>query len=488
MSALAPRVRRELRSQLREHFGFRQFRPGQAEAIAATLEGADTLVIMPTGSGKSLCFQLPGLALEGMTVVVSPLIALMKDQADRLREMGQQVAVFNSSVSQAEWTESESAVRDGTAQFVYSTPERMADPAFRDLLRGRTIDLFVVDEAHCVSQWGHDFRPEFLSLGVAIEDLGRPPILALTASATPDVIDDILAQLKMRDAEIVHTGFYRPNLRVAVQESPGDQRKQPLLLETLRRSEGSGIVYAATVAAVKRIAEFLQSNGFEAALYHGQLGARARHAAQDAFMEGRLTTIVATNAFGLGIDKPDIRYVIHYQFPGAVEPYYQEIGRAGRDGNPSVCTLLYDPEDRRLQRFFQGKRYPDDSDLVNAYHALKSLSERGSTPTFDEIQAISPLSKTRTKICLALFENRGIVVREKRTRYRLADTGLTRDQLERVGRSYKERGERDQIRLQQMIEYAEGPGCRWRRLLDYFDRQELPEERCGHCDRCGAGP
>ncbi len=449
------------------------------------MDGRDTLAVMPTGSGKSVCFQLPALELEGMTVVVSPLIALMKDQAEHLRRCGAAVAVLNSACSAEEARTAEAAVAAGGKDlFVYTTPERLAKPEFRQLLRRRPIDLFVVDEAHCVSQWGHDFRPEYLTLGEAIDDLGHPPVLALTATATRDVIDDILTHLRIPDAEVVHTGFYRHNLGLAVVPARGDGGKRARLLELLAGARGAGIVYCATVKAVDELTEYLTAQGIEAASYHGRMAAKRRSEAQDAFMAGRLRALAATNAFGLGIDKPDIRFVIHYHLPGTVEAFYQEFGRAGRDGEPGRCTLLYDPADAKLQRFFQSGRGPDESDLVNAYHALCRVAGGTGAPSLKNVRAVSPVPPGRFRACLAVFTERGIVRREARDGYRLLAPDLTRDELVRAAQSHKERVERDRVKVRQMVEYAEGLGCRWRALLDYFGSDELPDGRCGRCDRC----
>jgi ATP-dependent DNA helicase RecQ len=474
----------QLRDRIRDYFGFRKFRPGQAEAVNSALQGRDTLVVMPTGSGKSLCFQLTAIALEGITVVVSPLIALMKDQVDHLLDNGIWAVGMNSTLTPPQQVAAEKDIVRGRASIVYATPERLADPRFRELLKARKVELFVVDEAHCVSQWGHDFRPDYLALNEAIDDLGRPPVMALTATATPDVIEDILAQLRMPDAEVVHTGFYRANLELNVIHAQGEAEKHALLLEQLQRTDGTGIIYSATIKAVEELTAFLKSAGLEVDGYHGRLSARRRAEAQDRFMADEFKALVATNAFGLGIDKRDIRFVLHYHLPGTTEAFYQEFGRAGRDGDRASSALLYDPADRKLLRFFQAKSYPDGDDLNNAHHTLKLLHQRPQPPTLPEILAIAPLSAGRMKVCLSLFTARGIVRYETGGRYRLLRPDMTRDEVVRSGQSYRDRQERDRRKHQEMVGYAEGRGCRWQTLLGYFGGEGLPDERCGNCDHC----
>lgn len=474
-----------LRKQLREHFGFKKFRPGQLEAVRTAMEGSDAVIIMPTGSGKSLCFQLPALALPGTTIVVSPLIALMKDQADALREKGIPAVVVNSTLPAAERPRILAAIRAEEYDFVYTTPEQLARPDMRELLADIKVDLFVVDEAHCVSQWGHDFRPDYLALGQAVDAIReRPPVLALTATATQDVIADILTRLGIPDAEVVHTGFYRPNLTLVVRHAEGDAAKRTRLLDLVRESDGTGIVYAATVKAVDELAEFLADWGIPVAAYHGRLSPKKRGEAQDRFMAGGVKAMVATNAFGLGIDKPDIRFVVHYHLPGTVEAFYQEFGRAGRDGEPATGVLLYDPADQKLQRFFGTGRYPDEADLVNSYHAVNRLADNPDPPTLAEVQAISPVPKAKLKVCLDLLAVRGVLRPEPGGRYKVVRRGLDRDQVAREGRAYRDREERDATKLAQLVEYAEGKGCRWQHVLGYFGDDTLPAGKCGHCDEC----
>jgi ATP-dependent DNA helicase RecQ len=475
----------QLHRKLREHFGFRQFRPGQVEAVRAALAGRDTLVLMPTGSGKSLCFQLPALEMHGTTIVVSPLIALMKDQVDQLRQRGIVAHEINSSLSAEERREAEHSIASGKPQFIYTTPEQLAVPEFRSLLKMQPIDMFVVDEAHCVSQWGHDFRPEYLALGQAIDDLGRPPVLGLTATSTEEIIDDVLLALRIPEAEIIHTGFYRSNLHLSVAAAPGDAAKQEHLVKMLRETEGTGIIYAATIKAVEAVTAHLEQQGFAVESYHGRMAAKRRSQIQDRFMLGELKAMVATNAFGLGIDKSDIRFVTHYHLPGNMESFYQEFGRAGRDGALAYGTLLFDHNDLQLQRFFRTRRFPDDTDIVNTHHALSRLMERPQRPTLAELEAIAPLPKTRLKVCLDLMINRRIVAIESGKHYHLLKPEMTREELARAGQSYKERQERDQIRQQQMSAYAESRNCRWHAVLKYFDSEdELTNAQCGHCDRC----
>ncbi|HEX3313494.1 MAG TPA: ATP-dependent DNA helicase RecQ [Gemmataceae bacterium] len=473
-----------LHERIRNYFGFRKFRPGQAEAVESALGGRDTLVVMPTGSGKSLCFQLTALARDGITIVVSPLISLMKDQVDNLIDNGVWAVGMNSTLTPQQQAAAEKDIRLGRASIVYVTPERLADPKFRELLKTTKVEQFVVDEAHCVSQWGHDFRPDYLVLSEAIDDLGRPPVMALTATATPDVIEDILAQLRIPDAEVVHTGFYRANLELNVIHVRGQSEKRSLLLDQIRQTEGTGIIYSATTKAVDELTAFLKSSGLEAGAYHGRLSASRRAEAQDRFMADEFKALVATNAFGLGIDKPDIRFVTHYHLPGTTEAFYQEFGRAGRDGDRAFSSLLYDPEDRKLLRFFQTKSYPSGDDLNNAHHTLKLLHKRPQAPTLAEIQAISPLSAGRMKVCLSLFTARGIVRYETGGHYRLLCPNMTREDLARTGQSYRDRQDRDLRKHQEIVEYAEGRGCRWQMLLGYFGGERLPDDRCGHCDHC----
>jgi RecQ family ATP-dependent DNA helicase len=325
----------QARRVLADQFGFDDFQFRQFEPIQQVLRGRDTLVVMPTGSGKSLVYQFPALVLEGLTVVVSPLIALMKDQQDKLQAQGVDALAVHSHLTTREARAVDEAIASGGGDILYVTPERFRDREFFEMLLQRTVSLFVVDEAHCVSQWGHDFRPDYLTLGAVVRRLGRPPVLALTATATAEVRDDIVRQLAMREPHVTITGFARPNLRFEVKRTVNDAVKDEALRNLLEATPGTGAIYVATIKEAERIHEHLANKYHRKhafGLYHGKLAPAERKLAQDRFMAGELKAMVATNAFGLGIDKADIRFVAHYHFPGSVEAYYQEAGRAGRDG------------------------------------------------------------------------------------------------------------------------------------------------------------
>jgi len=338
-------------------FRLAQFRPGQREVTEDLLAGHDVVCVMPTGAGKSLCYQLPAVALGGLTIVVSPLIALMADQIRQLGELGVPSRLLNSSQDSAKQRETLRELHAGFAGILYVAPERFAAPSFRTLLPKLKPHLFVVDEAHCVSFWGHDFRPDYMRLAEIREALGSPVTAALTATATPQVRTDITTFLKLRSPKMHVTGFDRPNLRYASRYFPYDSDKNPALVGGLVASPGTGIIYCATRKTVEELTDFLthEISGRIICPYHAGMSQLARKTSQDCFMQDKGAVIVATNAFGMGINKPDIRFVLHYNLPGSVEAYYQEAGRAGRDGRSADCVLYHSPRDYAIQEFFIDK-------------------------------------------------------------------------------------------------------------------------------------
>jgi ATP-dependent DNA helicase RecQ len=359
-------------ASLRQHFGFDDFREGQREVVEAILAGKDAVVVMPTGSGKSLCYQLPALMLGGATLVVSPLIALMKDQVDALQARQLPATFINSSIPEREqWSRIE-ALRRGEFKLVYVAPERFRSSRFLEALRFVKVSLFAVDEAHCISTWGHDFRPDYLRLKSVIPALGKPQTLALTATATPYVRSDIVDQLGLVKPETFVSGFDRPNLTIDVVHTEKEREKVARIKRLAKTNDGSGIIYASTRKAVEQVAIELRAQGLNVSAYHAGLTDAARVRAQEDFMTGQTQMIVATNAFGMGIDKADIRFVAHYQMPGSIEAYYQEIGRAGRDGLPSSCVLLFNYADKNTHDFFIEGSYPTAELVHNIYKVLVS--------------------------------------------------------------------------------------------------------------------
>nr|HEX4318880.1 ATP-dependent DNA helicase RecQ [Kofleriaceae bacterium] len=481
-------------------FGITHFRPGQALAIRNVLAGIDTLAIMPTGAGKSLCYQLPALELPGVTLVVSPLIALMKDQHDKLAELDIEVLRLDSTLSPRDEQAALSRLSENRPCIAYVTPERLGEPRFRERLAAVRVALFVVDEAHCISQWGHDFRPAYLGLGEAVRALGKPPVLALTATAPPKVKDDILAQLGIVDAAVIDIGLNRPNLRYHVIKASSERKKQALLLRLIEKQAGCGIIYAATVKTVDALADFLWSQGVECGRYHGRMRAKDRERVQSAFMErSDPRLMVATNAFGLGVDKQDLRFVIHYNFPGSLESYYQEAGRAGRDGVPADCVLLYQPEDKRIQSFFLGGRYPTPEQTRAVAEALVASTNKrvakvgpdGEHSAEDDDLFVSvkdiaeradaPAKKAR--VVLSFLKEVGFAAEAPGARFApLATEPPSIDDLARAATRYEQKRAQDRARLAAMLRYSQSHLCRTRLLVTYFGYLDAPA--CGSCDNC----
>ncbi len=379
----APPDSAAVRGALLQHFGFESLRPGQEAALQPVLEGRDTLVVMPTGAGKSLIYQLGALLKpEGVTVVVSPLIALMKDQVDALQARGISAAYVNSSQTQNEQREVLDQLRRGELTLVYAAPERLRLASFQRRLREADVALLAVDEAHCVSQWGHDFRPDYLALATARREMGNPPCVALTATATPRVQADIAQQLDLRDPVRLVTGFNRPNLRFEVHQTATAKMKRDQLKDFLRdRQDEPGLVYVATRKDCESLAAFIRNDvGRPCEAYHAGLPDAERAHVQEQFISGRLDTVVATNAFGMGVDRGDVRFVAHWSIPSNLEAYYQEAGRAGRDGDPAVAVLFYAPQDRQLKEWFIEQGAPTKEDLrrVHSYVLRASALEGGA--------------------------------------------------------------------------------------------------------------
>ena len=487
MSALVPKVTRELtkmKGTLRDVFNLDKLRPGQAEVMRSLLEGNNTLAIMPTGAGKSLCYQLPSLHLEGTTVIVSPLISLMKDQVDKLEDAGLQAAQLNSPLNTRERQENLEQIKTANSEFIFVTPERFTTQEFLAELRKQTINFVVIDEAHCISEWGHDFRPAYLSLGAAVKSLNSPPVLALTATATPEVTADIEKQLDLGKLRVVKTGIYRPNMHFEVKRLTNEREKHEELVRMLRDCEGVGIVYCATVKAVEGLVDWVKGFDFKIEKYHGRMNAADRKLKQDAFMAGELKAIVATNAFGMGIDKPDIRFVAHYQLPGSLEAYYQEAGRAGRDGKPATCSLFFQLDDRRTQQFFLAGKRPKFDDILAVYQTLQALNAAETPVALSTVKDnANTVAEGKTRVVLSLLKELKVLKELRGSQFRLLRVDVERRELEELARLSEQKVNKDKEKLERMMQYGQSAKCRWRLLHDYFN-EEMEGERCGTCDNC----
>ena len=464
-----------------EAFGFEELRPGQREAIESVLSGRDTLAVMSTGSGKSAIYQIAGLLSKGATVVVSPLIALQADQVDDLRErLGESAAHLNSTLSAREREEALADLADDALEFLFLAPEQLANADVLSELAAADISLLVVDEAHCISEWGHDFRPDYLRLGAVIDALGHPTVLALTATAAPPVREEILERLAMRDPAVIVRGFDRPNIHLSVDRFHTANGHDRALLDRVEQAAKPGLVYVATRRRTEEIADALEERGVRALAYHAGLRDSERARAQERFMDDEVDVVVATTAFGMGIDKPNVRFVYHAEPADSVDSYFQEIGRAGRDGEPAEALLFYRVEDLGVRRFFAGTGQVDVEDIARVAEAVAEAD--GPVPP-TELQEETDLSQTKLTTAVSRLEDVGAVEVLPTGEVAEADDAPPRQAaIQGAAEAEEQRRLFDRSRIDMMRAYAELEDCRRAFLLSYFG--EPYEPPCGNCSWC----
>ncbi|SHN88238.1 ATP-dependent DNA helicase RecQ [Geodermatophilus obscurus] len=485
---------RRIRETARELLGFEAFRPGQEEATKSVVTGRDTLAVLPSGAGKSAVYQIAGQLVAGPVLVVSPLIALQRDQVGRLDELDGldgRAAQLNSALSAGDQRAALEGLADGTVRHLFLAPEQLAKPEVVEAIAKAHPALFVVDEAHCVSAWGHDFRPDYLRLGGVIEQLGHPTVLALTATAAPPVRAEIVERLGMRDARVVVAGFDRPEIRLEAEQHADAHAKEKAVLERVTALVGDGqvpgIVYSATRKGTEQIAAELADRGLRVQPYHAGLRKTDREDTQRAFMDDELDVVVATTAFGMGIDKPDTRFVVHAEPADSVDSYYQEIGRAGRDGKPALAVLVYRQEDLGLRRFFAAG-VPAEEELQQVAGLVGAAEAAGIDDGVDVRQLREETGRPATPLArdLNLLEQVSAVVLDEEGAAHPAEGAPSPGEAAAAARELAEHRERvEQSRVEMMRGYAETTECRRQFLLGYFGEQL--EQPCGNCDNCTAG-
>jgi ATP-dependent DNA helicase RecQ len=471
-----------IRKTADEVFGWAQLREGLSEAVEGLLAGRDVLAIMPTGYGKSAIYKVAGALLPGVTVIVSPLIALQDDQVAGIRARTSAAAAFavNSAQRDSANDEAWAELAAGRAEYLFLSPEQLTRDDVIERLAAANVSLFVVDEAHCVSSWGHDFRPDYLRLREAIDAVGRPVVLAMTATGSGPVRDEIIERLGLRDHLFLSRGYDRSNIRLEVQRHVEEHEKRNAVLEQIGELPKPGLLYVATHADTESYAELLAELGLRTAAYHGGLGAARRRELHEQFRDDAFDVVVATSAFGMGIDKAGIRFVLHATTPESIDEYYQEVGRSGRDGAPAIARLHYRPEDLALRKFFAGGG-PDEGRLTRVFAALRSAARPVSVAQLAEVTQLS-VRQLRSSLNLLIDAE---VVTENTEGLAAMSTLEVADAVAAAVAVAEQREAIDESRIAMMRSYAETRGCRRIFLLGYFGEQRL--EPCGNCDTCSSG-